>query len=65
VHIVGDVTFFTLVWPHDAARRLVWEGGADAWFWLHVAQAIGFTVLAMLAFRKLARAAAEPKEVGG
>jgi membrane protease YdiL (CAAX protease family) len=22
-HMIGDLTFFTLVWPHDAARRLV------------------------------------------
>jgi membrane protease YdiL (CAAX protease family) len=51
VHILGDVTFFTLVWPHDAARRLVWQGGADAWFWLHVAQAVVFTALTILAFR--------------
>lgn len=57
VHILGDVTFFTLVWPYDAARRLVTEGGADAWFWIHAAQAVLFTVLAIFAFRGLARAA--------
>lgn len=54
VHILADMTFFALVWPHDAARRLVWQGGADAWFWIHVAQAIIFTVLAIVAYRKLA-----------
>src|SRR5215472_8017482 len=42
VHIIGDVIFFTLVWPHDATRRLVGEGGADTWFWIHVAQAVFF-----------------------
>ena len=26
-HIVGDLTFFTLVWPGDAARQLVSESG--------------------------------------
>jgi hypothetical protein len=57
VHILGDVTFFTLVWPYDAGRRLVWEDGADAWFWIHVAQAVLFTVLAIFAFRGLAGAA--------
>jgi membrane protease YdiL (CAAX protease family) len=57
VHILADVTFFTLVWPYDAARRLVSEGGADAWFWIHAAQAILFTVLAIFAFRGLASAA--------
>ncbi len=51
VHIVADLTFFTLVWPYDAARRLVWEAGADTWFWIHPAQAIIFTALAILAFR--------------
>lgn len=56
VHILADLTFFTLVWPHDAARRLVWQGGADAWFWAHAAQAVIFTALAILAFRQLARA---------
>jgi membrane protease YdiL (CAAX protease family) len=57
VHILGDVTFFTLVWPYDAARRLVGEGGADGWFWIHAAQAALFTVLAIFAFRGLASAA--------
>ncbi|MGA7217823.1 MAG: type II CAAX endopeptidase family protein [Candidatus Sulfotelmatobacter sp.] len=54
-HIIGDLTFFILVWPNDAARRLVWESGADNWFWMHVAQAIIFTVLAVWAFPRLAR----------
>jgi membrane protease YdiL (CAAX protease family) len=53
-HIVGDLTFFTLVWPNDAARRLVLESGADTWFWIHLVQAILFTVLAVWAFRRLA-----------
>jgi membrane protease YdiL (CAAX protease family) len=57
VHILADLTFFTLVWPHDGTRRLVSQGGADTWFWIHVAQAIIFTPLAILAFRKLARVA--------
>jgi len=63
VHILADLTFFTLVWPHDGTRRLVSQGGADTWFWIHVAQAIIFTPLAILAFRKLARVAgpARPK----
>lgn len=55
VHIIGDVTFFTLVWPNDASRRLVWEGGSDAWFWIHVAQAIVFTALAIPAFMRVAK----------
>jgi hypothetical protein len=55
VHTIGLLTFFTLVWPHDAARRLVSEGGADTWFWLHVVQVLIFTPLAILAFRRLAQ----------
>ncbi|MGP0017959.1 MAG: lysostaphin resistance A-like protein [Candidatus Sulfotelmatobacter sp.] len=55
VHVVGLLVFFTLVWPHDAARRLVWNSGTDDWFWMHVAQAILFTVLAIWAFQQLAR----------
>jgi membrane protease YdiL (CAAX protease family) len=53
VHILADLTFFTLVWPNDVARRLIWEGGADVWFYLHAFQAIIFTFLAILAFRRL------------
>jgi len=55
VHILGDLTFFVLVWPHDVARRLVWEGGTDTWFWIHVAQGIVFTALAILSFLRLAK----------
>jgi membrane protease YdiL (CAAX protease family) len=54
-HIVGDLIFFTLVWPHDASRRLVWNGGADTWFWIHVAQAIVFTGLGIPAFMRVAK----------
>ena len=54
-HIIGDLTFFALVWPHDAARRLVFDSGTDIWFWIHVAQAIVFTLLAVSAFQRLAR----------
>jgi len=55
VHFIGLVIFFTLVWPGDAARRLVGESGADPWFWTHVAQAVIFAALAILAFRRLAK----------
>jgi membrane protease YdiL (CAAX protease family) len=54
VHIVGDVTFFTWIWPNDATRPLVWQHGADIWFWIHVAQVILFGALAVIAFRRLA-----------
>jgi membrane protease YdiL (CAAX protease family) len=55
VHSLGWLTFFALIWPRDPTRRLVWNGGADPWFWLHVAQALVGTALALLAFRQVAR----------
>jgi membrane protease YdiL (CAAX protease family) len=54
IHIVGLLTFFVLVFPHDTTRRLLSEGGADGLFWIHVAQAIVFTALATLSFVRLA-----------
>jgi membrane protease YdiL (CAAX protease family) len=57
-HSAADLTFFTLVWPHDAGRRLVSEGGADAWFWIHVAQVVVFGALCVWANLRLARATA-------
>ncbi len=54
VHIAGDLIFFVLIWPRDSKRTLVANGGADAWFWIHLAQAVMFTLFALLAFRRLA-----------
>ena len=50
VHIAGILTFFTIVWPQDAARAM----GVNGWFWIHSAQTIGFALLAILAFVRLA-----------
>lgn len=55
VHSLADFTFFTLIWPHDATRQLVTQGGADTWFWIHCAQIVIGTALAIWAFRQLAR----------
>lgn len=55
VHSVGLLIFFTLVWPYDAQRRLIWETGGNTGFWLIVVQAIVFSILAILAFGQLAR----------
>ncbi len=65
VHIVGLLVFFALVWPYDSQRRLVWETGADLWFWANVAQVIVFTALAILAFIRLARVTKGAPTVGG
>ena len=45
--------FFTLIWPYDASRRLIRDGGAETWFWIHVAQALICGVLGLLAFCRL------------
>ncbi len=63
VHVLGDLVFFTLVWPNDADRRLVWEGGTGVWFWLHAVQAVVFAILAILAFRGLAHIARRARPV--
>jgi membrane protease YdiL (CAAX protease family) len=54
-HIIGDLTFFTLIWPHDAGRTLVTITGVDNWLWIHLAQAVLFAVLAIWAFLHLAK----------
>jgi hypothetical protein len=64
IHIAGDLTFFTLVWPYDTTRPLVGEDGADAWFWIHVAQTIVLTALAIVAFYRLARTTKRGRAVG-
>jgi hypothetical protein len=53
VHMLGLLTFFTVVWPHDPPRLLLRDTGPDAWFLLHAAHAILFTGLAVWAFRRL------------
>ncbi|MFI4936333.1 MAG: CPBP family intramembrane glutamic endopeptidase [Caulobacterales bacterium] len=71
VHSMGDLTFFTLVWSHDAGRRLIGEGGADAWFFASLAILVVFTPLSILAFRQLVRVTGErpartrPTTIGG
>ncbi len=60
VHSFGDLVFFTLVWPHDATRRLVSEGGADASFFAAVALTIVFSALWAYAFCGLLRATRPP-----
>lgn len=57
IHTIGLFIFFAGIWPFDGHRRLISEGGADIWFWIHVVQTVFFAVLAFLAFRHLARIA--------
>ena len=56
VHSFADLTFFTLVWSHDAGRRLISEGGADGWFYANLATLAVFTPLCLLAFARLVKA---------
>ena len=53
VHFVGLLVFFTLIWPYDATRVLVNEGGSERWFWIHVAQIIICGTLAVVTFYRL------------
>jgi membrane protease YdiL (CAAX protease family) len=55
VHIAGDLLFFTLVWPRDASRPLVWTSGSDLMFWLNAGELVVFGALAFLAFAHLRR----------
>ena len=54
VHAAGLLIFFVCVWPFDSRRPLLANSAPDWWFWLHVAQAAVFAILAVLAFRGLA-----------
>ena len=65
VHIIGDMTFFVCVWPHDAARRLVWDTGSDTWFWIHVAQTVVFAALAIASFLKLSNVSKGLRAISG
>jgi membrane protease YdiL (CAAX protease family) len=65
VHIIGDLAFFVFVWPHDAARRLVWNTGSDTWFWIHVAQTVAFAALAIASFLKLSNVSKGLRAISG
>jgi membrane protease YdiL (CAAX protease family) len=54
VHILGILAFFTLVWPYDPTRLLIGQSGVDIWFWIVAALGILVTILAALAFIRLA-----------
>ena len=63
MHVLGDLMFFILIWLRDSTRVLVTAGGADKWFWIHVAQAIVFATLALMAFRRLANQVPAPAQL--
>lgn len=55
VHSAGLLTFFAVVWPHDAARLPITVARPDTWFWVHVAQAVVCSALSILAFMHVAQ----------
>jgi membrane protease YdiL (CAAX protease family) len=55
VHSFGDLVFFTLVWPHDAGRRLITDGGFDIGFCVSLAVLAVFSGVWFVAFRLLIR----------
>jgi membrane protease YdiL (CAAX protease family) len=63
VHVVGLVMFFAFIWPYDASRRFVPVEGPDAAFWVNVYQLVIAGVLALIAFRRLARITAPLRAV--
>jgi membrane protease YdiL (CAAX protease family) len=54
VHALGLAIFFSLIWPHDADRKLIWSGGSTFWLWLHVVQFGTCSVASAAIFRRLA-----------
>jgi len=62
VHIAGDLIFLTFVWPNDKSRVLVWQTGADIWFWVHFTQTIAFGALSIAAFSRISHDAADHSE---
>jgi membrane protease YdiL (CAAX protease family) len=65
VHSFGDFVFFTAVWPLDAGRRLVAEGGADAGFYAALALTVVGSALWLVAFPRLMRATSLAAAPGG
>ena len=54
VHSAADLTFFTLVWPHDAQRPHLTLATAGEAFWLQAALALACGLLALVAYARLA-----------
>ena len=56
VHFVGDMLFFTVVWPGDAGRIYVPRDGADVMLWVGLGATALFAALAAYVLRRLAPA---------
>jgi membrane protease YdiL (CAAX protease family) len=55
VHAIGLFTFLGLIWPGDKTRSPIAQGGADWWFWIHLAQTVLFGALSLYALYRLAK----------
>ena len=64
IHATGLMTFFTLVWPYDATRRLLGTVSGDTWLWIHGAQTLIFTAFAIIVFIHLARVTERRYQLG-
>jgi membrane protease YdiL (CAAX protease family) len=53
-HAFGDVLGFTVLWPHDRAHALIWQGGVDSLFWPAIAALALLAPLSLAAFLRLA-----------
>ncbi|HEY4944418.1 MAG TPA: CPBP family intramembrane glutamic endopeptidase [Rhizomicrobium sp.] len=60
VHAIGLLMFFGVVWPGDKERLLIWQHGADLWFWIHAGQAVLFAGASIWLFVRLAKMVREP-----
>jgi|SRR5579871_3790471 len=56
VHSFGDLVFFTTVWPNDAGRRLISDGGAGPAFYGSLAGLVIFAILWAVTMRQFFRA---------
>ena len=50
IHLLGDLMFLTLVWPHDETRPLLDQSSPNLWFWIHIVQVIFFAAVSLIAF---------------
>jgi membrane protease YdiL (CAAX protease family) len=65
VHSSGLLVFFTVVWPSDQQRRLIWESGAGPGFWFAVTLTAISLLLAILTFSQLARSTSDVRPRAG
>jgi len=63
VHALADLVAFTLLWPRDATRHSVYDGGPDVWFWIHASQALILTAITILLLQNTRRVASSASSI--